>query len=245
MSISQRVISILLSAACFCSLPPRAYSAGEAATGEPAKIEAGKIEAASAAPDRPDPQPAPQQPAPGTPGKLVVTVGKSLIIDSPLKIQRISVANGELTEAVAVNPNEVLINGKAPGETTLIVWQEDGTRLLYDLTVRPSPVRLDVVRQQLARDFPDDEINVTYENETAFVRGRVKDVVAGDRVMSMVASLGKTVNLLRVDVPPVETQILLKVRFANVDRALSTDFGFNIASGAFNQSTQIGTGQYP
>ena len=31
----------------------------------------------------------------------MVTVGKSLIIDSPLKIQRISVANGELIEAVA------------------------------------------------------------------------------------------------------------------------------------------------
>src|SRR5439155_19467201 len=98
---------------------------------------------------------------------LVVTVGKALIIDSPLKIQRIAVANAELTEAVAINPKEVLINGKGPGETSLIVWQEDGTRLLYDLTVRMSPLRLDVVRQQLARDFPDDEINVTYENETA------------------------------------------------------------------------------
>ena len=40
-------------------------------------------------------------------------MGKSLIIDSPLNIQRISVANGDLVEAVAVNPKEVLINGKA------------------------------------------------------------------------------------------------------------------------------------
>src|ERR1035438_9759907 len=43
----------------------------------------------------------PQEAAPsGAPGKLVVTVGKSLIIDSPMKIQRISVSNGELIEAV-------------------------------------------------------------------------------------------------------------------------------------------------
>ena len=69
----------------------------------------------------------------------MVTVGKSLIIDSPMKIQRISVANGELIEAVAVNPKEVLINGKAAGETSLIIWQEGGNRLLYDLTVRLSP----------------------------------------------------------------------------------------------------------
>ena len=174
----------------------------------------------------------------------MVTVGKSLIIDSPMKIQRISVANGDLIEAVAVNPKEVLINGKAAGETSLIMWQEGGNRLLYDLTVRLSPVRLDVVRQQLARDFPNENINVTFENDTAFVRGTVKDVIAADRVMAIAASLGKTVNLLRVEVPPVEEQILLKVRFCNVDRGASTDLGVSFASGAFNQSTAIGTGQF-
>ena len=232
MSKSQRLIGMLLSLACFASLPPgaRAQSAGETPNAAP-----------------PQDAPAPQNPpATNSLGRLVVTVGKSLIIDSPLKIQRISVANGDLMEAVAVNPKEVLINGKAPGETSLIVWQENGTRLLYDLTVRPSPVRLEAVRQQLAKDFPDDEINVTYENDTAFVRGRVKDVVAADRVMAMAATLGglKPINLLQVDVPPVETQILLRVRFANVDRAVSTDLGFNLVSGAFNQSTSIGTQQY-
>jgi pilus assembly protein CpaC len=180
----------------------------------------------------------------GGPGKLVVTVGKSLIIDSPMKIQRISVANGELIEAVAVNPKEVLINGKAAGETSLIVWQEGGNRLLYDLTVRPSPLKLDAVRQQLARDFPNEDINVTFENDTAFVRGTVKDVMAAERVMAMTASLGKSVNLLRVEVPPVEQQILLRVRFCNVDRTASMDLGISFASGAFNQSTAIGTGQF-
>ncbi len=188
--------------------------------------------------------PAPSAPPSTPPGKLIVTVGKSLIIDSPAKIQRISVANGELVEAVPVNPKEVLINGKGAGETSLIIWQEGGNRILYDLSVRISPVRLEVVRQQLARDFPNDEINVTLDNETAFVRGTVKDIVAADRVMAMTASLGKVVNLLRVDVPPVETQILLKVRFCDVDRGLSTDLGMSLASGAGNQTTVIGTGQF-
>jgi pilus assembly protein CpaC len=179
------------------------------------------------------------------PGKLVVTVGKSLIIDSPTKIQRISVANGELIEAVAVNPKEVLINGKAAGETSLIVWQEGGNRLLYDLTVRLSPLKLDAVRQQLARDFPNEDINVTFENDTAFVRGTVKDVIAADRVMAIAASLSpKSVNLLRVEVPPVEQQVLLRVRFCNVDRSAALDLGVGFASGAFNQSTAIGTGQF-
>jgi pilus assembly protein CpaC len=179
------------------------------------------------------------------PEKLTVTVGKSMIIDSPVNIQRISVANGELVEAVAVNPKEVLINGKQAGDTSLIIWQAGGNRLLYDLTVRLSTNKLDAVRQQLARDFANEDINITYENDTAFVRGTVKDTIQADRVMSIVGTLGKTINLLRVDVPPVETQVLLKVRFANVDRGASRDLGLQLASTAFNQATQIGTGQFP
>ena len=182
--------------------------------------------------------------APSTPGKLMVTVGKSLIIDSPLNITRVHVANGGLAEAVAVNPKEVLINGTAPGETSLIVWQQNGTRLVYDLTVRMSGARLDAARQQIARDFPDDDINVTFENDTAFVRGTVKDVVSAERVMAIASTLGpKAVNLLHVVLPPVEPQILLKVRFANVDRAATMDLGVNLASGAFNQNSAVGTGQ--
>jgi pilus assembly protein CpaC len=214
-----RIASVLVAAVWYCNAPTSRAAGDE------------NLKAQEAAAD-------------GAPGKLMVTVGKSLIIDSPMKIQRISVANGELIEAVAVNPKEVLINGKAAGETSLIIWQEGGNRLLYDLTVRLSPTRLDAIRQQLARDFPNENIDVTFENDTAFVRGTVKDVVAADRVMSIIASLGKAVNLLRVEIPPVEQQILLKVRFCNVDRGTSSDLGVSFASGAFNQSTAIGTGQY-
>ncbi len=112
---------------------------------------------------------------PGVDGNLVVTVGMSMIIDSPAAVLKLSIANGDLAEAVAITPKEILINGKAAGETSLIVWQEGGSRLVYDLTVRMSSHKLDAVRQQIARDFPDEDISVTFENDTAFVRGTVKD----------------------------------------------------------------------
>jgi pilus assembly protein CpaC len=184
--------------------------------------------------------------APSTPGKLMVTVGKSLIIDSPLNIKRVHVANGTLAEAVAVNPKEVLINGTAPGETSLIVWQADGNRLVYDLTVRVSGSKLEATRQQIARDFPEEDISLTFENESAFVRGTVKDVTAAERVVAiastLVVSKDKVVNLLRVEVPPVQPQILLRVRFANVDRTKSMQLGLNLFNSSFNQQTSLGTG---
>src|SRR5581483_6711002 len=122
--------------------------------------------------------------APGITGQLVITVGKSLIIDSPLPIKRIATANGTLVETTAISPKEILINAKSPGETSLIIWQQDDTRLIYDLTVRISPQRLNAVREQIARDYPDADVNVTFDNDTAFVRGTVKDSVVADRIMA-------------------------------------------------------------
>ena len=189
------------------------------------------------------PQDAVSKPAaPGVVGELVVTVGKSLIIDSPLPITRLAYANELLVKAQAVGPKEILLNGTAPGETSLTIWQQDGTRLIYDLTVRVSPQKLNAVREQIARDYPDADVNVTFDNDTAFVRGTVKDITAADRILAIVGTLGKAINLLRVEVPPVEPQILLKVRFANVDRSASTQLGVNFASTAFNQTTGVGTG---
>jgi len=173
---------------------------------------------------------------------LLVTVGKSLIIDSPLDIQRISIANDGLVDAVPISFREVLVNGKAPGETSLIIWQRNGSRLVFELTVRPSAAKLEAVRQQMARDFPDADINVTYDNEAVFLRGTVKDVVSADRAASIASTLAnKVVNLLRVEIPAEDPQILLKVRFADVDRGAAIQLGVNLASGAFNTGTGIGT----
>ena len=233
MSRFRQIAFLLFMAAVVCLLMPR-----QVAADGPATPAARQISASAENPDQA--QAAPAAPS-GLAGKLMVTVGKSLTIDSPLKIKRLSTANGTLVEAVAIGPREVLLNGKAPGETSLIIWQENDTRLVYDLTVRISPIKLNAVREQIARDFPEADINVTFDNDTPFVRGTVKDVLSADRVMAIVGTLGKPVNLLRVEVPPADPQILLKVRFANVSRTASINLGFNMANGSFNQSSAIGT----
>jgi len=196
-----------------------------------------------------DSVPASQEPAAaggqrsGIDGKLVATVGKSLIIDSPLKIEKISVANGDLVEAVAINPQEVLINGKLPGETSLIVWQHGGRRLVYDLTVRVSPARLEALRQQIARDFPNEDINVTLDNDSVFVRGSARDLITANRILQMASTVGKPVNLLRVAVAQGGPEVLLKVKFATIDRTAERDLGASIISSAFNQYTGTTTSQ--
>jgi pilus assembly protein CpaC len=64
------------------------------------------------------------------------------------------------------------------------------------------------------------------------------------QIVSAVAA-GKVVNLLDVQVPPAEPQILLKVIFASVDRNLSNQLGINLFStGLGNTVGAVTTGQF-
>jgi pilus assembly protein CpaC len=185
-----------------------------------------------------------QQPASTVPRDLFLTVGRSLIVDSPVDIQRVSVAEGKIAEAVVVGPREIVVNGKAPGITSLIVWQGSGSRLLFDLNVRPVTALLEAVQRQIEREL-GDQVSVALEDGNVFVRGTVNDLTAAERAIAIAGTLGKPVNLLRVQVPPAEAQILLKVRFADVDRAASSDLGANILSiGALNTVGSVGTQQF-
>ena len=122
---------------------------------------------------------------------LFLTAGKSLVVESPVVIQRVSVANPKIAEAVAVNPKEVLINGLEPGETSLIIWQQGGNRLLFDLKVRPSVARLEAVRQELEKELPGQDVSITLEGENVFLRGTVQDRIAAERAVEIAKTLGK------------------------------------------------------
>ena len=188
----------------------------------------------------------PAAPAPPTAAReLYVTVGKSLLVDSPTVIQRVSVANGTVAEAIATTPREVLVNGKAAGETSLIVWQQNGNRLIFDLIVQASSTRLDNVNRELRTEMGDQKVAIAMEDGVPFLRGTVNDLMSADRAVLIASALGKPVNLLRVKVPPVEAQILIKVRFADVDRTYSQQLGLNFFSnGAARTIGSVTTGQF-
>ena len=212
-------------------------------------ILAGHLFSMTAAARQSSPPPAVQNSTGESPNELFVTVGKSVIVNSALPIERVSIGYGDIAEATAVAPTEVLVNGKAPGQTSLILWQHGGGKLFFDISVEPSQFgtssKAAMVRREMSKELPDQKIDVTVENDLVFLRGNVKDMTSADRAVAIASTAGKPVNLLYVDVPPPETQILLKVRFASVDRSLSTQLGINIFStGATNTIGRITTGQF-
>ena len=195
---------------------------------------------------------APEPPAQSdqdSPAKLLLTVGKSMIIDNALPLERVSVGFGDVAEGTAISPHQLLLNAKTPGVTSLIIWQEGGTPRFFDITVVASNFlaesRVEGIKRELERELPGQSVDLSCENDTVFLRGTVKDVTSADRAVSIASTLGKTVNLLYVDVPPPEAQVLLRVKFASVDRSTSTQLGLNIIStGAANTIGSATTEQY-
>ncbi len=172
------------------------------------------------------PAPAPMLPNPAT-SDLSVGINKSTVLERPDGIRRIAIANGDIAEAVAISSKELLLNGKTPGDTTLILWDPHGNRANYTVHVTAPPPKIDAIRSELEREVgPNASIDIS--GTAVFLRGTVRDMTAADRANSIAATLGKVVNLLRVETPPGDPQILLKVRFADVDRSAAQSLGINI-----------------
>ncbi len=164
--------------------------------------------------------------------ELTVTVGKSVLVDCAQPIQRVAIGLGDIAEASAINPTEIMVDGKTAGETSLIIWDIHGGRQFFNVTVRaPATVTgdsLDAVRRELRSELPGQSVRVSYSNNAIFLRGTVNDLVSSTRAMQIASAAGKVVNLLDVNVPKADTQILLKVRFASVDRSRARQLGINL-----------------
>jgi pilus assembly protein CpaC len=187
--------------------------------------------------------------------ELSVAVGKSVLIDVAKPIARVAIGLSDIAEVTAISPTEVMINGKAVGETSLIIWDTSNGRQFFDVTVRASSAlsneRLDSVRRQIQMELPGQPLKVSADKDNIFLRGTVKDLTASDRaVMIATAALpaqggGKVVNLLSVTVPTGDPQILLKVRYVSVDRNKELQLGINLFSTGFgNVLGTLTTGQF-
>ncbi len=240
----------------FCPNPAlHAQAAAEAVqAGTPAAQTppAPQVKVPAAEPPAPVPQPILQPVGPTTQDSsndLSVSVGKSVVLDLAKPITRIVVGLGDFAEAIAMSPTQVLVNGKAPGETTLILWDASGGRQFFNVTVRASNFvsndRLESLRRELRAELPGQPLKVSEEDGNIFLRGTVRDLNSSERAVTIAATAGKVVNLLNVDVPAGDPQILLKVRFESVDRTKENQLGLNLFStGAANTIGSVSTGGF-
>lgn len=176
--------------------------------------------------------------------ELRLTVGKSIVIDYPADIGRISTSNPEVADYVAVTTREILIHAKSHGNSTLIVWSRSGQREFYSITVEHN---LEPIKKIVKATFPNEDIHVQAARDTLSLTGTVSSQLVADRAVALVTPLGKSVvNNMKLAPPKIEKQVLLRVRFAELNRNAAKSFGVNLVStGGGNTIGRITAGGGP
>jgi pilus assembly protein CpaC len=174
---------------------------------------------------------------------LTLTVGRGAVIDCPHGVERVSTSSPEVVDAVPASNHEVLFHAKTPGNATLVVWSKAGDRTIYSVSVEAD---LEPMRKLLRESFPTEEIDVRASRESMALVGHASSQAVADRALAIVAASVKgAVNNLDVAPPGPQPQILLRVRFAELNRSASTELGVNLLStGAANTPGRITTGQF-
>ena len=177
------------------------------------------------------------------PEDVRLTVGKSIVIDYPADIARISTSNADVVDASPVTTREILIHGKAFGTVTLVVWSKSGQRNFYNITVEQN---LEPLRRLLKETFPKEEFTLISSRDSLALNGRVSTREVAERATALATPFAKTVvNNLQVAPLPIDKQILLRVKFAELDRTAASQFAINLVStGATNTIGRITTGQF-
>src|ERR1044072_9464878 len=102
-----------------------------------------------------------------------VLVGQSKLISFNQSIERFSVSNPEIAEAVLVTGNQVMVNGKAFGQINFIAWEKGTERfLVFDVYVRAN---LSLIDSQVHALFPKDDIRLSQANGSVVLSGSVSD----------------------------------------------------------------------
>src|SRR6266436_5381059 len=157
-----------------------------------------------------------------------VLVGQSRVISFDSAIERFSVSNPEVAEAVLVTPSQVVVNGKAFGQINLIAWQKNtGRFVVFDVYVRTN---LSLIDSQIRALFPKDDIRLSQANGSVVLSGSVTDPNIATQADAVVQAAGfKTVNMLTSPVKDL-VQVQLQVRVAEVNRTrmreLGTSYGY-------------------
>ncbi len=197
----------------------------------PAAPEAGAAPAAPA-----------QQPAPSEGQALHILVGKSVVVNVQTAITRVLSSNPAVIETLATSPTEIVVEGRAAGTSSLILWDQSGRSQMLDVIVD-----LDVtgLRNAIGRVYPNQQVEVQADGGRLVLTGSVPDTKAIEDLTKMATVYSpQIVNSLQV-AEPHERQILLEVKFAEVDRTKLEQFGFNIFStGATNTIGAITTQQF-
>src|SRR5438309_571793 len=173
---------------------------------------------------------------------LHILVGKSVVVNVQAPITRVLSSNPSVIETLATSPTEIVVEGRAAVSSSLILWVQSGRSQMLDVVV---DVDVAGLRSAIERSYPDQHIDVQADGGRLILTGKVTDPKMIEDLTKMATVYSnQIVNSLSLAVSH-DRQVLLEVKFAEVDRTRFSQVGVNLFStGAGNTLGTTTTGQF-
>src|SRR5437879_1354088 len=173
---------------------------------------------------------------------LRVMVGKSLLINTTERLKRVSVTDPTVADALVVTPTQILVHGRSPGEVSLLIWDELERSRSFDLRV---DVDVSTAAEEEKRIFPDEQITVSPSRSAIVLSGHVSTEDVSKRAGMIAEAYTKNVVNVLTFGPVGAQEVLLEVKFAEVDRSALAQLGVNfLSTRATNTIGTVTTGQF-
>ncbi len=177
------------------------------------------------------------------PSVINLLSGEGTVLDVDGKISRTFTSNPDTADVTVVDRSEILVNAKAPGIATLMIWTEQGSRRAIAVRVAGD---LAPARDLLAHALPAEDLQIGGSKDAIVITGTASSQDVIDRASALLKPFAQSVvSTAQIAPPRGLRQIALKIVFAELDRTRADSFAFNLLStGAANTPGRITTGQF-
>jgi pilus assembly protein CpaC len=172
-------------------------------------------------------QTTPEAAAPAEGETLHVLLGKSIVINVQSPLTRVLSSNPAAVETMATSPTQVVIEGKAVGASSLILWDVSGRSQVFDVI---TDIDIAGLRNAIQKTYPNEHLEVEADGGHLLLTGTASNPHIAEDLGKMAGSYSKdVVNSIIVPLSH-DRQILLEVKFVEVDRTAATQLGINLFS---------------
>ena len=159
--------------------------------------------------------------------RVVLTAGRSTVLNTPFDVTRIAVTNPAIADATVVQPREMLIDGKSAGTVSLIVWGGDAAPSVR----RRGRTRRATLQQKFQQFFPGEDLQVAMNDESVILSGQVSSnavMLRAAEIAEGMSSKTSVINMLQLPGGSESQQVMLQVRIAEVNRRAIQELGCQV-----------------
>ena len=173
----------------------------------------------------------------GTVNNLNVAMNRAIVVESDVPFAELSIANPAIADFSTLSDRTIYVLGKTPGRTTLTLFDGIGA-LIANIDVH---VSTDVAefKERLRQILPGEAIEVRTANDGIVLSGTVSSPARLQRALDLAERYApeRVSNLMSVS---GKQQVMLKVRFAEMQRSVSKALSANLTLDARSGNDRIG-----